>query len=277
LSPLAGVRVAWRDARAVLDLHAQMALGGLLLELAVGLVLAVGLYVPIHELLHALGCLVVGGEVTRIEIAPLFGGSILARVFPVVSAETEYAGRLSGFDVGGSTWRLLATDVAPYLLTVSAGVPLVRRLQRCRCAWLVPAALPLALAPWISLTGDYYEMGSALVTAALALAGSDWSALRSDDLVALCARLWATPEAAGVTTVAQVLAAVAIVAASFVLGAVLAGATYLLGTFFAPATSITAAASTARASIWSSTRSGGRDAAARSEGREGVTAKDHRG
>ena len=247
LSPLAGLRVAWRDARTVLDLHAPMALGGLLAKLAVGLVVAVGLYVPIHELLHAIGCLAVGGEVTRIEIAPLFGGSMLARVFPLVSAETEYAGRLSGFDVGGSTWRLLATDFAPYLLTVFAGVPLVRRLERRRCAWLVPSALLLALAPWISLAGDYYEMGSVLVTAALALAGSDWTALRSDDLVALCARLWATPEAAGVTTVAHASAAVAIVAASFALGAVLASATYLLGAFFAPAAPITAASPTGRA------------------------------
>jgi hypothetical protein len=246
LGPLAGLRVAWRDTRTVLDLHAPMALGALLAKLAVGLVVAVGLYVPIHELLHAVGCLAVGGEVTRIEIAPLFGGSMLARVFPLVSAETEYAGRLSGFDVGGSTWRLLATDLAPYLLTVFAGVPLVRCLERRRCAWLVPAALLLALAPWISLAGDYYEMGSVLVTAPLALAGSDWSALRSDDLVALCARLWATPEAAGVTTVAYASAAVAIVAASFVMGAVLASATYLLGALFAPAAPITAGSPTGR-------------------------------
>lgn len=229
LSPLAGPRVAWRDARAVLDLHAPIALGRLLAELAGGLVVAVALYVPVHELLHALGCLTVGGTVTRIEIAPLFGGRILARVFPVVSAETEYAGRLAGFDVGGSTLRLIATDFAPYILTVLVGVPLVRRLRRRRCAWLVPAALLLALAPWVSLPGDYYEMGSALVTAALAQVGSDWSALRSDDLVALVAGLWAAPEAAGVTTVAHGLAAVAIVCASFALGAVLASATYLLG------------------------------------------------
>ena len=234
LSPLAGPRLAWRDAHAVLDLHASLALGHLLAELIAGLALAVALYVPVHELLHALGCVAVGGEVSRIEIAPLFGGRVLARVLPVVSAETEYAGRLAGFDVGGSTLRLLATDFAPYLLTIFGGVPLLRHLQRRRRAFLVPAALLVALAPWISIAGDYYEMGSALVTASLATAGWDWSALRSDDLFALVAGLWAAPEGAGVTTVTHRFAAAAVVTVSFVVGAVLASATYLLGSRLAP-------------------------------------------
>jgi len=59
--------------------------------------LAVGwwIYVPIHELLHAAACLLAGGEVTRLEIAPQYGGALLARIFPFVVSGGEYAGRLS--------------------------------------------------------------------------------------------------------------------------------------------------------------------------------------
>ena len=247
IGPLAGVRVAWRDAIAVLDLHAKLPLGRLLSQLFGGLVLAVYVYVPIHELLHALGCFLVGGRVTRIEIAPLFGGTLLARLFPVVSPETEYAGRLAGFDVGGSSLRLLVTDFAPYLLTVLVGVPLVRRLQHRACAWLVAPALLLALAPWMSLPGDYYEMGSVLVTGAVAWLGWDWSAVRSDDLVRLCKAVWAEPGAFGVTTGAKAVAAVGVITASIVLGAVLASATYLLGSLLAPPSHLNAHASDAPA------------------------------
>ena len=37
----------------------------------IGLALGWWLYVPLHELLHAAACLAFGGEVTRLEIAPL--------------------------------------------------------------------------------------------------------------------------------------------------------------------------------------------------------------
>ena len=42
--------------------------------LALGLAAGWWLYVPVHELLHALACLAAGGEVTRLEIDPLYGG-----------------------------------------------------------------------------------------------------------------------------------------------------------------------------------------------------------
>lgn len=230
---MAGFRTAWQDTIAVLDLHSGIDLRRLLPQLLAGLILAVYLYVPAHELLHAAGCLAVGGRVTAIEIAPLFGGRLLARLFPVISAETAYAGRLGGFDVGGSSLRLLATDLAPYLLTVLAGVPLVRRLQRRPAAWLVAPALLLALAPFLSLPGDYYEMGSVLVTTVLARFGPDWRALRSDDLVRLCASVWEAPEAFGLATRAHAVAAAGVISASFALGAALASATYLLGSLLA--------------------------------------------
>jgi hypothetical protein len=82
------------------------------------------IYVPVHELLHALGCVMTGGSVGELQIAPRYGGTLLARVFPFVVGHSDYAGRLSGFDTKGSDWIYLATDVMPYVLTVPSA---------CRC------------------------------------------------------------------------------------------------------------------------------------------------
>ena len=91
------------------------------------MILAWFVYTPIHELLHVLGCVVTGGSVSELEIQPIYGGALLARVFPFVVPGGEYAGRLSGFDTHGSDLVYLATDFAPYLLTVLIGVPALRR------------------------------------------------------------------------------------------------------------------------------------------------------
>jgi hypothetical protein len=56
------------------------------------------IYVPVHELLHVAGCVATGGEVTELQVQPMYGGTWLARVFPFVKAEGDYAGRLTGFD-----------------------------------------------------------------------------------------------------------------------------------------------------------------------------------
>jgi hypothetical protein len=143
-------------------------------------------YVPIHELLHALGCLATGGSVEELQIGVLYGGAILERIFPFVVAGGEYAGRLSGFDTGGSDLVYLATDAAPYLLTLLGGFSLLRLARRRRSAVIFGPALVLLTAPLISLPGDYYEMGSVLVSGALGLAGiTGAEALRHDDLMKL--------------------------------------------------------------------------------------------
>src|SRR5512134_5555 len=80
-------------------------------------------YVPIHELMHAYGCIAAGGAVTRLEIAPEYGGALLARLFPFVASGSSYAGQLTGFDTRGSDAIYLATVLAPYLLTIFIGVP----------------------------------------------------------------------------------------------------------------------------------------------------------
>jgi hypothetical protein len=77
--------------------------------IASSLLLSWWVYVPIHELAHAWGCLLAGGEVTRLEIDWIYGASLLARVFPYVTVGSEYAGRLSGFDNRGSDLTYLVT------------------------------------------------------------------------------------------------------------------------------------------------------------------------
>jgi hypothetical protein len=129
-----------------------------------GLLIGWWAYVPAHELLHAAACRAAGGEVRRLEIAPAYGGAVLARLFPFVASGGEYAGRLAGFDTHGSDLVYLATDLGPYLLTVVPGVWWLRRAARARRAFSFGASLPVALAPFLSLGGDAYEIGSILVT-----------------------------------------------------------------------------------------------------------------
>ena len=114
--------------------------------------------------MHAAACEATGGGVTRLEIDRLYGGALLARAFPFVVPASEYAGRLSGFDTRGSDLIYLATDLGPFLLTLFPGVWALRRAARARRAALFGAALPFALAPFLSLSGDAYEIGSILVT-----------------------------------------------------------------------------------------------------------------
>jgi len=121
-------------------------------------------YVPLHELFHAWGCLATGGTVSRLEIDAAYGGAQFAQWFPYVVSGSEYAGRLSGFDTGGSDGVYLATVFAPYLLTLGVGLPLLYLAIRRASAWLLGAAMPWAMTPFLSLTGDYYEMGSILAS-----------------------------------------------------------------------------------------------------------------
>lgn len=153
--------------------------------------LAVGwwLYVPLHELLHAAGCLLAGGEVTRLEIDPLYGGALLARAVPFVVAGGDYAGRLAGFDTGGSLAVHLVTVLAPFVLTLFPGVWLLRLAGRRRAALLFAAAAPFALAPLLSLTGDAYEIGSLVVAEMAPWHGAALGGLVADDLVRLAAAM----------------------------------------------------------------------------------------
>ncbi len=190
------------------------------------------LYVPVHELGHALGCWLGGGEVTRLEISPTYGAALLKRLFPFVAVGSDYAGQLTGFDTHGNDLTYMLTDFLPFLLTILIGVPLLRLAAspgaaRGRRSLVFGASLPLAYAPFVSVTGDYYEMGSIVVTRVVAvwLSGFDLVRWRADDVFRLVEQLRAT-SAAGVGDVAGVLS-------SLLVGVVLAFATYGLGTLWA--------------------------------------------
>lgn len=157
-----GVSLAWQDFWGGFDrcLTDTVSLGRLILGLAIGW----WVYVPLHELLHALACVAFGGTVTLLEIAPLYGGHLYAAIFPFVEAGGEYAGRLAGFDTGGSFWVYLATDLGPYLLTLFPGVWAWRRAGHSGRALAFGFWISFALAPFISLTGDAYEIGSLVIT-----------------------------------------------------------------------------------------------------------------
>lgn len=146
--------------------------------------LAVGwwIYVPLHELLHVAGCLLAGGRVDRLEIDPLYGAALLARIFPFVHPGGEYAGRLSGFDTRGSDFVYLATDLAPFLLALLPGLWAVRVATQRRLPFWFGAALPAAYSPWLSATGDAYEIGS-LAVVQLPLWRAERALLIGDDLL----------------------------------------------------------------------------------------------
>ncbi len=148
-------------------------------------------YVPVHELMHAFGCILAGGSVGRLDLAPLYGAELLEKVFPFIHSGSEYAGQLKEFDTGGSDIVYLVTVFSPYLLTVFPGVPLIRRVHASksplRGSIKLGLAMPFAFAPFVSMTGDFYETGS-IVTTRLAseiTSGLDVSRWRSDDLFKL--------------------------------------------------------------------------------------------
>jgi hypothetical protein len=167
--------------------------------IVIGFAVSWWIYVPIHELLHAYGCMLTGGEVTRLEISPEYGAAWLQKLFPFVAVGSDYAGQLTGFDTHGSDAIYLATDFLPFVLTVLIGIPLLRsaageRQRPMRAAVKLGIAMPIAYAPFISITGDYYEMGSILVSRAASwlVPGLTVERWRSDDLFKLAGELSAT-------------------------------------------------------------------------------------
>ena len=208
---------------ALLDRHGWR---GLPLAMA-GLIVSWWLYVPLHELLHAWGCLLAGGTVDRLEISALYGGEWIARWVPFVVPASDYAGRLSGFDTRGSDATYLATVLAPYVLTLMPGVALLHAAVRRRQPVAFGMALPLAYAPFMSFTGDYYEIGS-IIASRLA---SPWrpesvALWRSDDLPKLVHSLLNAAEPM------QVVDGVGL-AAGLVIGLIAAWVTYGAGSALA--------------------------------------------
>ncbi|MBK8740004.1 MAG: hypothetical protein IPM02_10865 [Betaproteobacteria bacterium] len=219
-----------RDYLAALDAMRDRGVAGLAVA-GVAFALAWFVYVPIHELFHAWGCLLAGGTVTRLEIAPEYGGALLARIVPFVVAGSAYAGQLTGFDTGGNDAIYLATVLAPFLLTILIGVPLLKRAARPLAnpgwrPWLLGASLPVAYAPFVSLPGDYYEAGAILVSRAAQWAdpAHPLARWRGDDVFKLAREL----SGAGATGPDWLG-----MGASLAVGILLAFLTYHLGSRFA--------------------------------------------
>lgn len=154
-----------------------------LAQVMFGLLAGWWVYVPIHELSHAAACWMAGGEVSRLEIDPMYGGGALASILPWVTSGSEYAGRLSGFDTHGSDLRYLITDLGPFVwCPLGVGLLLAAARRRRALAW--GFALPWAFAPFLSLPGDAYEMGSIVVTRLPGWGGLS-GIVRGDDALAI--------------------------------------------------------------------------------------------
>jgi hypothetical protein len=236
-----GIRLLIKDLLSALDaaLTPGRPAWKLLPPLALGIAASWMIYVPVHELLHVAGCVVTGGTVTELRLSPLYGAALLKKIFPFIVPSSEYAGRLAGFSTGGSDLRYLATDFAPYLLTILIGVPLLRSRfvapprgdSRGRWrAWLFGPAVVLAAAPVISLTGDYFEMGSILLTRGYSMMGvKGLDVLRSDDLFRLLGELSGGQVSLSAGRGVSWIVAGSVITSSLILALCLASATYRLG------------------------------------------------
>lgn len=187
------------------------------------------IYVPIHELFHAFGCLLGGGEVTSLELSSIYGAAVLRKVFPFITIGSEYAGRLAGFETYDNDFIYLLTVFFPYLLTIFIGIPLLRyvghqvKTSYQSCIWF-GLSLPVAYAPFLSVTGDYYEMASILVTGFASFFIPDFPVdrWRSDDLVRLMDELVLSN---GITKTEDIFG----ILFSFLLGVIMIFLTYRIG------------------------------------------------
>ena len=202
----------------------------------IALVITWFIYVPIHELLHCAGCVVTGGEVSQLEVAPRYGGALLARVFPFVVSGSDYAGQLTGFDTKGNDLIYLATDFGPFVLTVLIGVPLIRLCTRRRRPILFGIATVVGLAPLYNIPGDYYEMGSIITTRAATLltgggliGSAAFEGVRSDDVFKLLTNLVKQPGELGLAGGGQIAIAALLVVISLVVDVFLVFLTLFLG------------------------------------------------
>ncbi len=182
-------------------------------------------YVPLHELMHAWGAQLGGATVTRLDIDPIYGARLLQRIFPYVQVGSAYAGQLTGFDTHGSDLAYALTVFFPFVLSVAIGIPLLIHVSRAAVPGVASTllfgfALPMAWAPILSISGDFYELGSIAVSRAAATLGFDGRNWRGDDVVAIVGRTFGG--AFSWTDIAGV-------AVSLLLGVVLAFATYATG------------------------------------------------
>jgi hypothetical protein len=185
------------------------------------------IYVPLHELFHALGCILSGGTVSELDISPKYGGTFLSKIFLFVRSGSRYAGQLIGFDTGGNDLTYLLTVFFPYLLTIFIGVPLLRAARfssHLGASIKFGVSLPIAFAPLISVSGDYYEVGSIITSriGAFLFHTANITRWRSDDLFKLSKDIFFSGSPFELGDTIGVLF-------SFILGVIFIYLTYLLG------------------------------------------------
>ena len=199
--------------------------------LMIAMVVTWFIYVPIHEFLHVLGCVVTGGSISELEISPLYGGALFARFVPFVVSGSDYAGRLSGFDTKGSDFCYLVTDFMPFVLTVLIGVPLIKLATRRRRPILFAIGIVVGLAPFYNIPGDYYEMGSTLTTRTLTFfrGGGNppvFEGIRSDDVFLLFKNIVTQPGELGLEGAGMIVIAIVLAVVSLIVAILLAFSTY---------------------------------------------------
>lgn len=190
------------------------------------------LYVPIHELAHAYGCLWTGGDVTELQISARYGGAFYAKHFDFIVTESDYAGRLSGFETHGSDLVYLATVFLPFAMSVVIGVPLLKALRGRRRPMLFGVAVVIGLAPFYNLTGDYLEMGSILVTRVATgslAAPASFAGIRSDDVFKLITDMVTKPADLGLDSPGKIAIGAVLAVLSMGVALLLSFLTYWAG------------------------------------------------
>jgi len=223
LLPWQGWKWAGSDALALYDTDFASRTKGraAFLSFVVIVLLFWAIYVPVHEFLHVAGCALAGGKVDELVIGRGIGGAYWAKIFPFVTVEPGFGGRISQFDPGSDLGFLL-TDIFPYFLT-PIGIYLLRHTVRKARIALAGPAIVLSFAPFLNLFGDYYEMGSIIVTVPFMSMGTAAAeGLRTDDLIGFLSGL---PGNAAVQAMGWPVA-LTLTAAGFIIGLVLAGWVY---------------------------------------------------
>lgn len=213
----------------------------LLITLMLSFLVTWFVYVPIHELLHVAGCVISGGVVEEVILDRKYGAVFLSKIFPfIVPQSSGYAGRVSGFDPGSDPGYLM-TVFFPFILTIFPGVWLLVYSARVKKMWVSGVGMIVGLAPFMSLTGDYFEIGTIITTKIWnsVLQGypaqsieAYWN-LRSDDIFRLISEISAEPGLYGLPGFSGFFQVAAIVLSGFFLAVFFSGWTYQIGRILA--------------------------------------------
>jgi hypothetical protein len=194
-------------------------------------------YVPVHELFHAGGCIVSGGQVQELVLDRKYGAALLNRIFPfIIPSDSVYAGRLTGFDPGSDAGYFI-TVFTPYILTLFPGVWLLRYAAKRGSLWIAGSGCVIGLAPFTNLTGDYFEIGTIFSTkiwnymfqGAPARSMEGFWSLRSDDMFRLISEILTSPGSYGLPGIKNFFLIAVVISSGLLLAALISGWTYSLG------------------------------------------------